>query len=67
MGGEGPLCDSCADALISEATGWPRLPSPPPAETFHGADGMQHRMVYSVLRTPGGIEALAEEDHPRLS
>src|SRR5689334_19131050 len=31
-------CDSCADALISEATGWPRLPNPPPPETFRGRD-----------------------------
>jgi len=62
IGGEGPLCGSCADELISTATGWPRLESPPPAEMFRGADGVQHRMVYSVLRTPGGIEVLAEED-----
>ena len=62
IGGEGPFCDSCADALISEATGWPRLPSPPPAETVRGPDGVDHRVVYSVLRTPGGIEVLAEED-----
>lgn len=62
IGGEGPLCDNCADELISEATGWPRLESPPPAETFRGPDGVEHRMVYSVMRTPGGIEVLAEED-----
>src|SRR5919204_6500179 len=62
IGGEGPLCDRCADELISEATGWPRLESPPAPELFRGADGIEHRMVYSVLRTPGGIEVLAEED-----
>jgi hypothetical protein len=62
IGSEGPLCDSCADALISEATGWPRLPSAPAAEVFHGEDGVEHRIVYSLLRTPGGIEVLAEED-----
>jgi hypothetical protein len=53
---------SCADELISTATGWPRLASPPPAEMVRGADGVQQRMVYSVLRPPGGIEVLAEED-----
>jgi hypothetical protein len=62
IGGEGPFCGRCADELISTATGWPRLESPPPAEMFRGADGVEHRMVYSVLRTPGGIEVLAEED-----
>ncbi|MBV9544068.1 MAG: hypothetical protein JOY61_06795 [Chloroflexi bacterium] len=40
----------------------PRLPSPPPSESFRGAGGVDHRMVYSFLRTPGGIEVLAEED-----
>jgi hypothetical protein len=62
ISGEGPFCDRCADELISEATGCPRLESPPPAETFRGPDGVEHRIVYSVLRTPGGIEVLAEED-----
>jgi len=62
IGGEGPFCGSCADELISTATGWPRLASPPAAEMFLGADGVEHRMVYRVLRTPGGIEVLAEED-----
>src|SRR5438105_14668134 len=62
IGGEGPFCDSCADSLIATATGWPRLESPPLAETFRGPDGIEHRMVYRVLRTPGGIEVLAEED-----
>ena len=62
IGSEGPFCDSCADALIAAATGWPRLEPPPTPETFRGPDGMQHRMVYRVLRTPGGIEVLAEED-----
>src|SRR5437879_7178185 len=45
IGGEGPLCSSCADELMSTATGWPRLEGPPPAEMFRGADGVQHRMV----------------------
>src|SRR2546430_17582190 len=62
IGGEGPFCHSCADELIAAATGWPRLEGPPPPDTFRGADGIEHRMVYSVLRTPGGIEVLAEED-----
>jgi hypothetical protein len=62
IGGEGPLCDSCADELIATATGWPRLDSPPPADAFPGPDGIEHRMIYRALRTPGGIEALAEED-----
>jgi len=62
IGGDGPFCDSCADALISATTGAPRLASPPAAETFRGPDGVEHRMVYRALRTPGGIEVLAEED-----
>src|SRR6266542_438843 len=62
IGGKGPFCDSCADALIARATGWPQLEGPPTPETFRGPDGIQHRMVYRVLRTPGGIEVLAEED-----
>ena len=62
IGGEGPFCHSCADELIAAATGWPRLEGPPPPDTFRGPDGIEHRMVYSVLRTPGGIEVLAEED-----
>src|SRR6266851_8173138 len=62
IGGEGPFCDSFADALIAAATGWPRLEGPPTPETCRGPDGIQHRMVYRVLRTPGGIEVLAEEN-----
>ncbi len=62
IGGEGPFCDSCADELIAAATGWPRLEGPPPPDAFRGPDGIEHRMVYRVLRTPGGIEVLAEED-----
>lgn len=62
IGREGPLCDRCADRLLSIATGWPELDDPPPPEVFRGRDGVDHTMVYRVLRTPGGIEVIAEED-----
>lgn len=56
-----PLCDRCHDARISEATGWPRLPEPPPPETIVGPDGRQHLIVYRVWRSPGGIAVEASE------
>ncbi len=56
-----PLCDRCHDVRISEATGWPRLPEPPPPETIAGPDGQQHHIVYRVWRSPGGIAAEASE------
>jgi hypothetical protein len=62
IGEDGPLCDRCADKLIASRTGWPELEDPPPPDVFQGPDGAEHRMVYRVLRTPGGIEVLAEED-----
>jgi hypothetical protein len=62
IGEEGPLCDRCADEAIAIRTGWPQLKGPPPPGLFRGPDGIEHRMVYRILRTPGGIEVLAEED-----
>ena len=55
------LCDWCGDGRIAQATGWPRLPRPAPPESLLGADGRSHRIDYRLLRTPGGISALAEE------
>lgn len=55
------LCDRCADAAISAATGWPRLPEPPVPETLVGPDRVQRPFVYRLLRVPTGVEALAEE------
>jgi hypothetical protein len=62
IGGEGPLCDRCADERTASATAWPTLGDPPPADVFRGPDGTEHRMVHRVMRAPGGIEVLAEED-----
>lgn len=56
-----PLCDRCHDARISERTGWPRLPDPPPPETITGPDGRRHHIVYRVWRSPGGIAVEASE------
>ena len=56
-----PLCDRCGDGRIADATGWPRLPEPRPPESLLGADGRSHRIDYRLLRTPGGISALAKE------
>lgn len=56
-----PLCDRCHDARIAEATGWPRLPEPPPPETIIGPDGRRHRIVYRVWRSPAGIAVEASE------
>jgi len=56
-----PLCDRCHDARISEQTGWPRLPEPPPPETIAGPDGQRHHIAYRVWRSPGGIAVEASE------
>ncbi|MDB5065582.1 MAG: hypothetical protein JWM18_2016 [Chloroflexi bacterium] len=55
------VCDRCGDRRIAVATGWPVLPDPAPPEMVIDADGREHRIVYRLLRTPGGITALAEE------
>ena len=57
-----PLCDRCFDVRIAEATGWPRLPEPPPPESITGPDGRVHRIEYRVWRSPGGVVVEAEED-----
>ncbi len=54
-------CDRCGDRRIAAATGWPVLPEPAPPEEVIGPDGRAHRFAYRLLRTPGGITALAEE------
>jgi hypothetical protein len=43
------------------ATGWPRLPDPPPAEVIIGPDKRRHFVRYRLLRMPGGVVGLAEE------
>jgi hypothetical protein len=55
-----PDCDRCADEHLANATGWPTLPTPPPAEVI-GPDKQRHFVRYRVLRMPGGVVALAEE------
>jgi hypothetical protein len=58
---DGRVCDRCGDRRIAVATGWPVLPDPALPEVVIGADGREHRFAYRLLRTPGGITALAEE------
>jgi hypothetical protein len=62
---QGPLCDACVDERISAATGWPRLPAPPPPRTVTGPDGRDHRLRFRLWRTPGGISVDAIEQGPR--
>lgn len=59
--GDLPLCDSCYDVRIAEATGWPGLPDPPPPETISGPDGREHVITYRVWRSPAGIAVEAAE------
>jgi hypothetical protein len=56
-----PYCDPCADQRLANATGWPVLPAPPPAEVIIGPDHTRHFVRYRMLRMPGGVVALAEE------
>jgi hypothetical protein len=58
------LCDGCFDEGISAATGWPRLPAPPPPVVVAGPDGCRHRLRIRLWRTPGGITAEAIEQVP---
>src|SRR5216683_8426124 len=56
-----PYCDRCADERLAAVTGWPTLPTPPPAEVIIGPDKKRHFVRYRLLRMPGGIVGLAEE------
>jgi hypothetical protein len=59
---EGPLCDSCADARLSDITGYPRLPAPPPSEVIVGPDKRPHKIDYEIWRSPFGIAVEAVEN-----
>jgi len=56
-----PVCDRCYGTRIAASHGWPTLPEPPDPETIVGPDGRQHRIVYRVWRSPGGIAVEAGE------
>ncbi len=56
-----PYCDRCADERLAAVTGWPTLPTPPPAEVIIGPDKKRHFVRYRFLRMPGGVVGLAEE------
>lgn len=60
LGGE-VLCDHCFDGRISESTGMPRLPHPPPDEVFTGPDARAHRFRFRLWRAPSGVAAEASE------
>lgn len=55
------LCDWCADKRISELTGFPRLPDPPPPITLLDAEGRKRTLSFRVWRAPTGIEVMVEE------
>jgi hypothetical protein len=50
IGGEGPLCDRCADERIASATAWPTLGDPPPPDVFRGPDGTELPQVADTER-----------------
>jgi len=56
-----PYCDRCADERLAAVTGWPTLPTPPPAEVIIGPEKKRHFVRYRLLRMPGGVVGLAEE------
>ena len=60
------LCDRCVNDRISQQTGWPRLPDPPPIETVRAADGREVRFRTRLWWAPSGLlVAEAEEvDQP---
>lgn len=62
LDGAGPFCDSCGDARLSDITGYPRLPAPPPSEVIVGPDKRRHKIAYRIWRSPGGIVAEAVEN-----
>jgi hypothetical protein len=55
------LCDSCADKRISELTGLPRLPAPPPPITLCDGEGRKRTLGFRVWRAPTGVEVVVEE------
>ena len=55
------LCDSCADKRISELTGFPRLPGPPPPITLRDGEGKKRTFAFRVWRAATGIEVVVEE------
>jgi len=55
------LCDRCADERISESTGYPKLPDPPPPITLRDGEGRQRTLAFRVWRAPTGVEVLVEE------
>ena len=61
LGGR-PLCDTCADAQVAEATGWPRLPVPPAPLNVTDPDGRPHTLRYRFWRAPTGIVVEAAEE-----
>lgn len=60
------LCDRCLNDRVSQRTGWPRLPDPPPPETVRAAEGREVRIRYRLTWAPSGaMSAEAEEaDQP---
>jgi hypothetical protein len=53
--GDTQLCDRCLNGLVSERTGWSRLPDPPPVEVIRAADGREVRFRYRLTWAPSGV------------
>jgi hypothetical protein len=55
------LCDPCADKRISELTGLPLLPDPPPPMTLRDGEGGRRTLAFRIWRAPTGVEVVVEE------
>jgi hypothetical protein len=56
-----PLCDRCFDERVSEQTGFPRLPDPPPPMNITDANGQRRVLRFCLRRVPTGIEVELED------
>src|SRR5579862_7212597 len=54
------VCDRCADMRISELTGFPLLPEPPPPITLRDGEGRSRTLAFRIWRAPTGVEAVVE-------
>ena len=59
--GDTALCDRCFDRRVSEHTGFPRLPDPPPPIYLTDPDGRNRILRFRLWRAPTGVEVELEE------